>query len=139
VNKEHPTPTPEPEPNTEPTSPIPKGQGDPRRASAGAEAHGTSYGPTAVVPGVLASAAARVARGVLGAAGVGLGLWGLRLLLQAVSTDALIRLPLWLGGAVVTDDFFLVPLTVAAGWLLTRWSMGPGRHRIVGVVRTTLL
>jgi hypothetical protein len=53
--------------------------------------------------------------------------------------DALIRLPLWLGGAVVTDDFLLVPLTVAAGWLLTRWSMGPGRHRIVGVVRTTLL
>jgi hypothetical protein len=75
----------------------------------------------------------------MGALGVGFGLWGLRLLLQAVSVDALIRLPLWLGGAVVTDDFFLVPLTVGAGWLLTRWSMGPGRHRVVGVVRATLL
>jgi hypothetical protein len=84
-------------------------------------------------------AAARGARAALGAVGVGFGLWGLRLLLQAVSVDALVRLPLWLGGAVVTDDFFLVPLTVAAGWLLTRWSIGPGRHRIVGVVRTTLL
>jgi hypothetical protein len=78
-------------------------------------------------------------RTALGALGVGFGLWGLRLLLQAVSVDALIRLPLWLGGAVVTDDFFLVPLTVGAGWLLTRWSIGPGRHRVVGVVRTTLL
>ncbi|MEV8378628.1 hypothetical protein AB0P21_38165 [Kribbella sp. NPDC056861] len=79
----------------------------------------------------------RTARAALGATGVGLGLWGLRLLLQAVSVDALIRLPLWLGGAVLVDDFFLVPLTLAAGWLLTRWSMGPDRHRIVGTVRTT--
>jgi hypothetical protein len=79
------------------------------------------------------------ARGALAALGVGFGLWGLRLLLQAVSTDALVRLPLWLGGAVVTDDFLLVPLTVAGGWLLTRWSMGPGRHRITGTVRTVLL
>ncbi|MFI5712759.1 hypothetical protein [Kribbella sp. NPDC051620] len=78
-------------------------------------------------------------RAGMGALGVGFGLWGLRLLLQAVSVDALIRLPLWLGGAVVTDDFILVPLTVGAGWLLTRWSMGPGRHRVVGVVRAMLL
>ncbi len=79
---------------------------------------------------------ARVALGVLG---VGVGLWGLRLLLQALSTDALIRLPLWLGGAVLVDDFFLVPLTVGAGWLLTRWSIGPDHHRTVTTVRTTLL
>jgi hypothetical protein len=79
----------------------------------------------------------RAVRAALGTVGVGLGLWGLRLLLQAVSVDALIRLPLWLGGAVLIDDFFLVPTTLAAGWLLTRWSIGPDRHRIVGTVRTT--
>lgn len=79
---------------------------------------------------------ARVALGVLG---VGVGLWGLRLLLQALSFDALIRLPLWLGGAVLVDDFFLTPLTICAGWLLTRWSLGPDHHRTVTTVRTTLL
>lgn len=71
--------------------------------------------------------------------GVGVGLWGLRLLLQALSFDALIRLPLWLGGAVLLDDFFLVPLTIGVGWLLTRWSLGPDHHRTVTAVRTTLL
>jgi hypothetical protein len=70
---------------------------------------------------------------------VGFGLWGLRLLLQSLSVDALIRLPLWLGGAVLADDFFLVPLTIGAGWLLTRWSVGPDHHRTVTTVRTTLL
>jgi hypothetical protein len=75
----------------------------------------------------------------LGALGVGFGLWGLRLLLQSLSVDALIRLPLWLGGAVLADDFFLVPLTIGAGWLLTRWSVGPDHHRTVTTVRTTLL
>ncbi|NEA31861.1 hypothetical protein [Streptomyces sp. SID13031] len=84
-------------------------------------------------------AGARVARVALGVFGVGFGLCGLRLLLQAVSVDALVRLPLWLGGAVVVDDFFLVPLTVSAGWLVTHWAMGPDRHRLVGTVRTTLL
>jgi hypothetical protein len=61
------------------------------------------------------------------------------LLLQSLSVDALIRLPLWLGGAVLADDFFLVPLTIGAGWLLTRWSVGPDHHRTVTTVRTTLL
>jgi hypothetical protein len=75
----------------------------------------------------------------MGALGVGFGLWGLRLLLQSLSVDALIRLPLWLGGAVLADDFFLVPLTIGAGWLLTRWSVGPDHHRTVTTVRTTLL
>ncbi|MEV6282918.1 hypothetical protein [Kribbella sp. NPDC051770] len=81
----------------------------------------------------------KILRAAMAAVGVGLGLWGLRLLLQTLSLDALIRLPLWLGGAVLADDFFLVPLTVTAGWLLTRWSIGPGRHRTVGTVRTTAL
>lgn len=75
----------------------------------------------------------------LAAAGVGVGLWGLWLLLGALELPALIRLPIWLGGAVVADDFFLVPLTVGVGWLVARWSAGPDRHRTVGVVRTTLL
>jgi hypothetical protein len=81
----------------------------------------------------------RGARAALGALGVGSGLWGLRLLLQSLSVDALVRLPLWLGGAVLADDFFLVPLTIGAGWLLTRWSVGPDHHRTVTTVRTTLL
>ncbi|GAA1594554.1 hypothetical protein GCM10009789_55760 [Kribbella sancticallisti] len=81
----------------------------------------------------------RIARACLGAVGIGVGLWGLRLLLQALSFDALIRLPLWLGGAVVADDFLLVPLTIGVGWLLTRWSLGPDHHRTVTAVRTTLL
>ncbi|MET9269189.1 hypothetical protein [Kribbella sp. NPDC003557] len=72
-------------------------------------------------------------------AGVLVGLWGLWKLVQAVDIPALVRLPLWLGGAVLVDDFFLVPLTVGVGWLVTRWSARPGHHRTVGVVRTTLL
>ena len=72
------------------------------------------------------------ARTALAVGGIAFGLWGLRLLLDSLNTDALIRLPLWLGGAVLVDDFVLVPLTIAVGWLLTRWSVGP-------TVRTTLL
>jgi hypothetical protein len=30
-------------------------------------------------------------------------------------------------------------LTVGAGWALTHWSIGPGRHRTVTTVRITLL
>ncbi|WP_432945222.1 hypothetical protein ACQPXM_04980 [Kribbella sp. CA-253562] len=81
----------------------------------------------------------RAIRVLLAAIGVGLGLWGLRLLLENLSPDALVRLPLWLGGAVLADDAVLVPLTIGAGWLLTRWSTGPGRHRTIGTVRTTAL
>ena len=71
-------------------------------------------------------------RTALAGFGIVFGLWGLWLLLDSLSTVALIRLPLWLGGAVLVDDFLLVPLTITAGWLLSRWSLGPG-------VRTTLL
>ncbi|TCC64636.1 hypothetical protein E0H73_09670 [Kribbella pittospori] len=78
-------------------------------------------------------------RASLAAAGIGVGLWGLWLLLDAVQLQALIRLPLWLAGAVLADDFFLVPLTVATGWLVTRWSAGPDHHRTISAVRTTLL
>lgn len=72
------------------------------------------------------------ARISLAACGVAFGLWGLWLLLHSLSTDALIRLPLWLGGAVFADDFVLIPLTIAVGWLLTR-------VRADAALRTTLL
>ncbi|WP_433015539.1 hypothetical protein [Kribbella sp. CA-294648] len=77
------------------------------------------------------------ARILFGVLGVGVGLWGLWLLVGALSVDALVRLPLWLGGAVLVDDFVLVPLTLAAGWVLARWSTGPGRHRTINAVRAT--
>ncbi|TDU88947.1 hypothetical protein EV138_2500 [Kribbella voronezhensis] len=82
---------------------------------------------------------ALLVRGALAVLGVGVGLWGLRLLLQAVTGGALLRLPLWLGGAVVVDDLLLMPFTLAVGWLVTRWSTGPDRHRLVTTVRTTIL
>ena len=77
----------------------------------------------------------------IGVATVGVlaGLWGVWKLVTAVDVHALVRLPLWLGGAVLADDFFLVPLTVSVGWLVTRWASRPDGHRTVGAVRTTLL
>ncbi|MFD3405516.1 hypothetical protein ACFWUU_32830 [Kribbella sp. NPDC058693] len=75
----------------------------------------------------------------LATVGVLIGLWGVWKLIDALDLRALIRLPLWLGGAVLADDFFLVPLTITAGWLVTRWSNRPDGHRTVGAVRTTLL
>jgi hypothetical protein len=72
------------------------------------------------------------ARVVLAATGVGLALWGLWLLVDTLEPSALIRLPLWLGGAVLADDFFLVPLIISFGWLLSR---RPG----LGTIRTTVL
>jgi len=71
----------------------------------------------------------------LASSGVAFGLWGLWLLLQSLSTGALARLPLWLGGAVLVDDFILTPLVVGAGWLLTRRLTG----RTAAIARTTLL
>jgi hypothetical protein len=78
-------------------------------------------------------------RAVLAAVGVGFGLWGVWLMFQSLQLPQLIRLPLWLGGVVIADDFILVPTTVTIGWLVTRWSIGPDHHRTVGAVRTTLL
>ncbi|MFF0338186.1 hypothetical protein [Kribbella sp. NPDC004875] len=73
------------------------------------------------------------------AAGLATGLWGLWTLVHTVELRAITRLPIWLAGAVIADDFLLIPLTVATGWLVTRWSTGPGHHRTVGALRTTLL
>jgi hypothetical protein len=80
----------------------------------------------------------RIRLGLAGA-GVLLGLWGVWKLATTVDVHGLVRLPLWLGGAVLADDFFLVPLTVTAGWLVTRWASRPDGHRTVGTIRTTLL
>ncbi|HZX05096.1 hypothetical protein [Kribbella sp.] len=79
------------------------------------------------------------ARIAMVAAGILMALWGGWKLLQSVDVHGLVRLPLWLGGAVVADDFVLAPLTVAVGWVVAQWSHRPGAHRTVGVVRTTLL
>ncbi|HEU4945889.1 MAG TPA: hypothetical protein VFT31_01935 [Kribbella sp.] len=78
-------------------------------------------------------------RAAFGAVGVGVGLWGVWLLLRNLDGAALARLPLWLGGSVLADDFLLIPMTLAIGWAVTRWSAGPRRHRMVATVRTTLL
>src|SRR5215475_11746895 len=75
----------------------------------------------------------------LAACGLAVGLWGFWLLIDNVNWQALIRLPLWLGGAVIADHFILVPLSLADAFLVTRWSLGPDRHRTVTTVRTTLL
>ncbi|NUR95935.1 MAG: hypothetical protein HOV67_11845 [Kribbellaceae bacterium] len=73
------------------------------------------------------------------AAGVLMALWGCWKLLHSVDVHALLRLPLWLGGAVVVDDFVLTPLTVGIAWVVVKWSQRPGAHRTIGVVRTTLV
>ena len=75
----------------------------------------------------------------LAVAGVLVGLWGLWSLVNAVDIRGLVRLPLWLGGAVVIDDFVLGPLIITVGWVVTRWAARPDGHRLVAVVRTTLL
>lgn len=65
-----------------------------------------------------------------------MGLYGVDLLVTALSPAQLLRLPLWLGGATLADDALLIPLTLAAGWLLTRWARtGTETH----VVRTALV
>lgn len=76
------------------------------------------------------------ARTALAVGGIAFGLWGLWLMLDSLSTDALIRLPLWLGGVVLVDDFVLVPLVIAAGWL-TRKSIVRTMLLYVGI--TTLI
>ena len=75
----------------------------------------------------------------LAVVGVVMGLWGVRSLVLTVDLHGLVRLPIWLAGAVLTDDFLLVPSTVVVGWVVTRWAARPDGHRLVTVVRTTLL
>jgi len=73
------------------------------------------------------------------AVGVVMGLWGVRSLVHSVDLHGLVRLPIWLGGAVVVDDFVLAPLTIGVGWVVMRWSQRPDGHRTIPVIRTTLL
>lgn len=59
----------------------------------------------------------RIALVLGGLAGIA---YGASLLLDSLDVHALIRLPLWLGTAVLTDDGILIPITLAAGWLLSK-------------------
>lgn len=77
--------------------------------------------------------AARLALIGLGSAA---GLYGAWLLLQNLEPPALIRLPIWLGGAVFVDDFVIAPIVIAVGWLLTRRLSGSA---VLGYVRTAML
>ena len=75
-------------------------------------------------------------RVVLAIGGVAAGLYGAELLVSALDPAALIRLPLWLAGATLADDAVLIPLVLAAGWLLTRRSR-PGIEATL--IRTALI
>lgn len=59
----------------------------------------------------------RIALVLGGLAGIA---YGASLLLGSLDVHALVRLPLWLGTAVLIDDGILIPLTLAAGWLLSK-------------------
>jgi hypothetical protein len=80
-----------------------------------------------------------VIRLALGVGGLATIAYGASLLLDSLDTHALIRLPFWLGGAVVADDLVLIPLTLAAGWLLTRWAAKGADGNELAIVRTALL
>jgi hypothetical protein len=80
-----------------------------------------------------------VTRLLLGIAGVTTILYGVRLLLIELSADALLRLPLWLGGAILADDLVIIPLTLTAGGLLTRWARSGPDGKELALVRTALL
>ncbi|WP_328988668.1 hypothetical protein OG394_20815 [Kribbella sp. NBC_01245] len=68
--------------------------------------------------------------------GLAAGLYGAWLLLHHLEPPALIRLPLWLGGAVFVDDFVIAPVVIVVGWLLTRRL---GGSDALAYVRTALL
>ena len=76
---------------------------------------------------------------LLGVGGVATILYGVRLLLIELSADALLRLPFWLGGAILADDLAIIPLTLTAGGLLTRWARSGADGKELALVRTALL
>ena len=78
-------------------------------------------------------------RVLLGTAGVLLILFGVLTLSDTVPPRAVLWLPVWLAGAVATDDGLLIPLTLAAGWLLVRWHRAGASSAQLAVVRTALL
>ena len=73
----------------------------------------------------------------LGATGVAIALYGVWRLLD-IGPAALLRLPLWLGGAIVGDDLVLIPITLTVGWLLTRWARSGAQGNDLAVARTAL-
>jgi hypothetical protein len=81
----------------------------------------------------------QLSRVLLGACGVLLIGFGLLTLSDQVAPRALRWLPVWLAGAVATDDGVLIPLTLATGWLLVRWHRAGATSSQLTVVRTALL
>ena len=75
-------------------------------------------------------------RGLLGALGVLVGLYGAWLLLSRTDTDQLVSALVWLGGGVVLHDAVLAPLVVVVGVLAARVLPGVARApvAVVGVV-----
>lgn len=75
-------------------------------------------------------------RGLLGALGVLVGLYGAWLLLSRTDTDQLLSAVVWLGGGVVLHDAVLAPVVVVVGVLAARVLPGVVRAplAVVGVV-----
>lgn len=77
----------------------------------------------------------RAARGIVGALGVLVGLFGAWLLLSRQDTDQLVGAATWLVGGVVLHDFVLTPIVLALAWvgsrLLPRSAWAPA---VVGTV-----
>jgi hypothetical protein len=77
----------------------------------------------------------RAARGILGALGVLVGLFGAWLLLSRQDTDQLVGAATWLAGGVVLHDFVLTPIVLAVAWLGSRLLPRPmSAPAVVGLV-----
>lgn len=73
----------------------------------------------------------RIVRALLLLAGVGLGLWGVRLMSEFRS-EQLVSMMTWLIGGVILHDAVIAPVTVLVGVVATR--MLPGYARSVAAV-----
>jgi hypothetical protein len=76
---------------------------------------------------------------LLGTSGVLLIVFGVLTLSATVPGRAVVWLPVWLAGAVATDDGLLIPVTLAAGWLLVRWQRAGATGGQLTVLRTALV
>ncbi|AXT86616.1 hypothetical protein C6I20_16540 [Aeromicrobium sp. A1-2] len=68
----------------------------------------------------------RAIRGALLLTGVGFGLWGLWLM-RDFTSEQLVSIGIWFGGAVVLHDAILAPITVVLGVIVARHL--PGHFR----------
>lgn len=71
-------------------------------------------------------------RGVVGAAGIALGLFGVFRLLTQIPADDLLVLALWLVGAVIVHDGVLSPLLVGVGAAIDRFVPARARRYVAG-------